>query len=332
MTVEAPRLAFDLALYKPGEARQSAEQKLGADLSTLVLETAARQDERITYYTFCQTSDGKIVSPEFSQKADISSLLRWETQTDILESKATLKIRDYILVQKAPFVVVWISPPEERLGYTEGRMVVGIGKEEERIKIVENYGVCLNCSSTECLNLANRLLSSLGERDFLDSPELLRASPIFISPEGIEPLDLMSRLIPLPCIWEKIKSGEAKALRQKAIEDARNVAQEVTSKIKQAQNKWELVKIGAFAEQKMGQLGWEMRSGSGCGWLNTELLSGISIFGYSHFHLDHQGTLSLRRNEAGVFVKKCPFCGAAVNRVIRPGYQCSCGKVYQGVC
>lgn len=333
MSVErkVENLAFNTRLYV---GRDHAEQRLAFDLAALALETALKN--RITPFTFVQTGKDRIECPELAN-GDILETLRWKTRSDILESKVTLKIRDFILSQKeTPFVIVWISPPDQELGYYEGRMVVGIGKEENELKIVENYGICIDFSSKTCLLLGEQLLQFSENEKYsgIDSTDQLRTTPIFIKPpKGIEPLDFIAKLIPIPDVWEKIKSGEARALKERAFKDAQAIAQRSMPKIIRATDQWDYIVAGAQAEQWMATAGWAMRTNSGCGSLNIELLSSaVSVFAHSHLHLNSQKELVLKKSEAGVFVRRCPFCDRVINKVIRPGYRCVCGRIYSGVC
>lgn len=331
------RFAFDIQFYTDRK-KNEASQRLASDLASLALELAPDPQKRITPYQLVQTQEGKVISPEFSD-TDIQEFLSWESRLDILEAKATLRIRDCILTQEAPFIVIWISPADEKLGYNEGRMVIGIGEREDGLNTVENYGICINFSSEDCLLLANQLLTfSENDCQGIDTTDQLRAQPIFIKPtQGVEPLDFMAELIPsFVNVLARIKNGEAEALKEQALNDARTIARKVMPQIMQleTENRRGLIAVGAYAEQQMMAAGWGMRANSGCGFLNTDFLSSstISVFSYSHLHLGTGGNLTLRKSEAGVFVKNCPYCGRVINEIIKPGYHCQCGKVYRGVC
>jgi hypothetical protein len=315
--------AFDLNLYA---SRQESRTRLATDLASLALELSP--SHQITPFTYRVTPSGDLISPEFSSR-DITHSLRWETPADVLESQAALRMRDFILSTEEPFIVVWISPPDEKLGYTEGRMVVGFSRQTEGTKMVENYGICLEESSDICVCMAQELFHLSGDsRSNLTANEI-RATPLFLKPpDGVEPLEYLCNLIPgLDWAWEKIGSGEAKVLREQALEDARAIAAEILPQVIRV-DEHQLVVIGAQAERKMMSRGWVLRSGSGCGLLNTELLAFSSI----HLHIDPIQGLIHKGTEAGVFAKKCPFCGASINKVIHRGYRCTCGRVYEGLC
>lgn len=328
-------MAFNVGLYAGLEPTE-AQRRLASDLSTLALELAQTPEERITPYLLTQTPDGRVISPDFSQ-ADISELLRWETREDFLESEATLRIRDYILTEKkSPFVVVWISPANEKAGYDEGRIVVGLGERIEGLNRVETYGICVNFKPGEDFFLANALREVAEGEDFspVRSKEELVTSPVFLKPpEGTEPLDFISQLIHLPEVWKRVKSGEVAALKNQAFEDARRTAGHFMPQIYRSGGQEEFILVGAQMEQAMMTRGWEMRRNSGCGALNSDLVAfpGASPFVHTHSQVDTQGNISVR-SESGTFVKNCPYCGKTINTVISAGYTCSCGEKYLGIC
>lgn len=327
----AERLAFNVGLYAE---RENLEQRLASDLAALVLETAERPDDRITPFTYIQTGANRLECPQFAPGQDIREILSWKTALDKLESQATLEIRSFILAQeKTPFVVVWINPPAEDLGYPEGRIVVAFGKSIDGIKVVENYGLCVDFSPETCLSLANQLLSFSEAKKELETINQVHATPIFLDPKEAGPVDFIAQHIPLPHAWERIKSDRAKLLGEQAFKEAQLIAQRAAARIRQAKSQWEYIVIGAQMEQQMAAAGRRMRAGSGCGSLNTEILSGLGSPFISHdFQINSRGEISLRRSERGTFVRKCPHCGETINKHIDSGYRCTCGKVYSGSC
>jgi len=321
------RLALDMGLYAQAF---DPRRRLASDLSALVLETSPDPDKRVTPYTMMETPNGRVICPEFGD-SDICDGLRYETQPDVLEARAALKIRDFILSSvKDDFLIVWISPPDEELGYSEGRIEAGFGREENGLKVVQTYGLCTQFSLEEHLILARHFLSFSDDQQgiSIETADQLRETPIFINSTEIDFLDLASEIIPLPDVWEKIRNGEAEILQKRALEVAHQVAKEINWKLVERGEFWDRVKVGAFAERRMQELlGWGMRSSSGCGVLNSEL----SAFAHSHTHINAQGAISVE-TQKGAFVRKCPYCGTVINRVINAGYTCSCGKKYLGVC
>lgn len=330
------RRALDFRLYRGLEKKQ-AEQQLADDLASLFLEISADSSQRITPYTWLQTDDDRVIVPEFSQDRDLEETLSWETPADILESKVALKIRDYLLSQnETPFIVVWVSPPNKNLGYPEGRIVAGIGQEKDSLRFIESYGICIDLSPTICVLLGQNLqtLSQNPNGSSIDSADQLRATPLFLKPpDNTDPLDYLANLIPLPDVWEKIKSGEAKVLKEQALSDARVIVEALTPQINHAQEDWEFVQLGIEAEQFMMSQGWSARSQSGCGALNSELsASGSFTYNHTHVSVDQYGNTASKKSESGTFVKNCPYCGQGINKVIHTGYTCACGQTYLGVC
>lgn len=338
MTLER-RIAFDLKLYQsPDLQEENLRQRVVGDLSSLFLEVAPRirAEEGVTPFVWRQRPDHKIIWPEFSNQP-IENHLRWETESDILESKATLAIRDMMLSSDGfPLLVVWISPPDEEFGYNEGRMVIGSIEDQNGVKNMESYGICLDLKPKECLSLAEKLFSLSDKKKAKTSLSIdqLRATPIAIKiPEGIASLEFIGQLIPqLSHVWRAIKNGQVEELERKAQKDARRIFEKM---IKPNIGTTDPIILGALAEQQMINLGWEANfASSGCGLSNSEFLSSpLLAFSHIHQNLDRAGKVVSTTTESGVFCRQCPYCGEEINKTIKPGFKCPyCGEVYLGRC
>lgn len=336
----AERLALDTSSqrYRPEnliDGNFEAEKtRLAADLAALVLETSSG----ITHYTFVETENGQVVCPQYPG-VDVAEILAWDTPADTLESLATLKIRDFILSNDSENdIVAWILPPNETLGYPEGRMVIGFSHQSKNgLTVVEKYGLVTRNSLEESLSLGNQLFSISNSPNLstINSAEVLRGHPFFIRPpEGIDPLEFLSQHLPLPNdTWENIKSGRAKALGERVYKFAQEATEEHFDSLQQTQSQAGFINIGALMEEEMMRLaGWKPRVGSGCGTLNSEV---SASWGTSFIHFQHRLNLqgeTTYKTESSTFVKKCPYCEKTINQVIEPGYRCSCGQVFTGSC
>jgi len=338
MTLER-KIALDLSLYDPKKLQGiELRRRFVGDLSSLFLEVAprVRTGEGVTPYTWRQRPDGEIIWPEFSDQP-IEKHLRWETKADILESRATLEIRDIMLSSEgSPLLVVWISPPDEELGYNEGRMVIGIVEDRDGLKSMNSYGICLDLEPGQCLSLAENLfsLSTKEEKEPALSIDQLRATPIAIKiSEEVSPLKFIAQLIPqLSHIWQAIESGRVDEREKKAQKDATRVFREI---VKPNIDTMDLVALGALAEREMIGLGWEANfASSGCGLSNSEVLSSrVFLFNHTHQYLDREGKTVSTATESGVFCQECPYCGESINERIKPGFKCPhCGRVYGHSC
>lgn len=319
------RLAYDMRCYVNG-AGEVDVHRAAVDASALVLECAADPDRKVTPFVYVQTEEGGVFSPEEGRYID--EILSWETPQDILASRASLKIRDYIVSQEPPFLVVWMSPPEEKYGYKTGRIVLGIGTRRDGIKVVENYGICTPISCDEVLALANRIFQySIDQKETkVSSGDELREIATCFRPEE-DPLDFAFKLLSLPeAIQERIKNGEAQVLKERAFRDALVLCEEAKTSLEKAQSARDFVEVGVSIERGMESRGWDMAPDSGCGVFNSQIAS----FYYTTFEVN--GEISFFESGVGVFVKECPYCHRSINKIIFAGYKCACGKVYTGVC
>lgn len=316
-------LAYNIDSYKGKSA-----QAFVADVSSLVLEASADQDKRITPYILCATPEKTVISPAFGD-TDISKLLKEKTPIDHLEGQATLKIKEIILTQEKPFVVVWISPPDENYGYKEGRLQVGFGKRQGFFNVVENYDICVKWSAEDCLSLGKRLMS-LSKEGEVNSTNDLRATPICLPlPEGEDPIDFIAQQIDLPKVWENIKSGEAKKLQEKAVADANQAMEKLFGRVQKASTKEERVAVGAAIMSEMHSSGWDTSSDACPGSFYSDSVTPYASFSYQ---VGENGSVSLVNSEFGVFCRECPYCHRIINAKISPGYRCSCGQVFTGAC
>lgn len=319
------RLSLDFRLYIPSgesDSWKAAENRLAHDLATLYQETAPHPEQRITQYDFeVMPKEELVFCPDYDDKRDIREMLSWKTPGDQLESKATLRICDFLLTREPPFIITWILPPNKEMGYPEGRLVIGTYRLEDQRKMVHNYGLCLDFPREYYSYFAQELISrSIKPDKKLTSLEELRETPIFIqlSPDD-DPLDLISQLIHAPEVWKRIRSGQAQERQKRALEDARPNAQRRMTEIRtSAPGRFELIQIGARAEREMERAGWEKGPDSGCGLSNTKLLSSLKTNQVGAKHT------SINLNTEKVGENKVACCGKLWNK----GQVCLlCGKI-----
>ena len=335
---QTEKLAFDLRKYATIESPQLAQQRLADDLAGLSLELAEEEEMRITPF-YWEQRDDKLVAPEFDEETDVLDMVEVNDRLDHLEYMASTRIKEYILNQDSfPMVTIWLSPPLEKNGqYPEGRINIGIGREEENIKIIDNWGIASRWDQETFIELGNWLVnfSDDPERQYQDSDQL-RSGPIFIDKSkmgGKEPLDFLEEVIPLGDeVWNKITSGEIRAQKEKNIRQAKEIPQEAMGEMRKITSREDWFYLGAMIEERMQKkIGYGFRSGSGCGALNTEKVS--SSYAYSHTQVDVEGNSQLKALSSGEakYVKRCGNCGAMIEKRISAGYTCSeCGGVYKG--
>lgn len=332
------KLAFDLRKYAAIESSRLAQQRLAEDLAGLSLELAEAEEMRITPFYFEQRGD-KLVAPEFDEESDVLEMIEVNDRLDHLEYMASARIKEYILNQDSfPIVTIWLSPPfeEDSEQYPEGRINIGIGREKDELKIIDNWGIASRWNQETFIELGNWLtnFSEEPERQYHTSDQL-RSEPFFIDKSkmaGREPLEFLKEIIPLKeKIWNQITSEEIKVLKKNNIRQARMIAQEVVNKMGKIQTREDWFHLGAMIEERMQkQIGYGFRSGSGCGVLNSEK---VSSYAYSHTSVDSSGEAEAKILTSGEakYVKKCGNCGATIEKRISAGYTCpECGGVYKG--
>lgn len=337
MDRERPR-AYDLNLYRkaaPTLGMNRAQQRFVADTRALWRETSvAPPEERITRVVLVETPDGKVVSPEYDPETDIRDILRIETKSDELEAEATLVIRDFVLSRNDDSsLAIWMSPEKKEYGYIRGRIQFGFGGTKDGLGRVVTYAFPMNLSTEECLILAQDLIRASGNKEGweIKTDEQLRANVLCLrAPEGTTPLDFLAEHIDWPKIWERIGSEEVKEWEAQIDREVALIVEGKMPEIMAVRSQKELDLIGAQIEWQIMIHSGRQLMGGPCGQLNYEILQ-ASVFSHSHIHIDNLGQM-MKVGEMGVFCRNCPYCGRSINAVIRPGYRCSCGQVYSGVC
>lgn len=318
------RKAFDTARY-------SHEEGFIGDLASLAIEFSVNLplEKRINPFVLEVATDGRVVNPALGP-SDVAEYYSDETELDRMEKEAGLKMRDCLLCEPEGALSIWISPPGGPLNYEEGRIVVGLNKEENGVRLLESYGICTNHDPQHCLDISNQLNGSTNTDCAFDSPEDLRNKVFVVIPPDGEPWGFLRKIIPMDNVWDSIESGQAHQVKQKALKDAQEVAHKTRPLLFNAQTEREYIHAGAYAERLMQARGWKMISGA-CGSLNGDLMNNEGMFIHSHFQLNPTGEIVGAKTEIGKFVRRCGKCGKEINKVIKAGYRCPCcGGIYEG--
>lgn len=308
--------------YNIDSDQKRKPQALASNLSSMVLEGYG-----ITPFIYCSTPQDTVISPAYGND-DIASF-KLEKPIHHLEQQATLKIKEIILSQDEPFAVVWISPPDEKYGYKEGRLQVGFGRKQGYIKVVENYGIRVNWSAQDCLSLGNNL-AELSDNEEIASIDKLRSTAFNLRlPPDIDPVDFIAGKIDLPEVWEEIKNGEAKRMQEKAVADANRAVEKLFPQVQTALTKEERVAAGSAVVGEMQSSGWDISPDICPGSFYSESVSAFASFNYQ---VGENGSVNLVSSELGVFCRECPYCHRTINKIIYPGFRCACGEVFTGAC
>ncbi len=305
------RLALDCSSF-------TSPSEIPIGLASLFIEARDTQEieKRIVPYRFQKIGD-KVISPEWGED-DIAEYFCWETERDRQESEAGVKVRQALIEQPEGTAVVWLSPPAE--GYPEGRISIGKIVWENNVKEMHCYGIAAKFSKEKFLHLADEF----GNDDKVNL-EKLRSQVFLLSSNDYEdPWQVLKIKLPLGKIWIEIETKRAELRKEKYQRDAEIVVKSIPDYM------WSMsrIRMGAYLERGMERMGHRINTvKSGCGGLNRDLISSSPMRVLNSPH----GVVSTEKSD-GVYVKECPYCHKKINKLIHPGYQCECGKVFKGIC
>lgn len=317
------REAFDTTKY-------SHEDGLINDLASLAIESSVDLplEKRVNPFVLEVANDGRVISSALGPK-DVVEYYSNTSKLDRAEKEAGIKIRDCLLSEPDGTLSIWISPPGGPLEYEEGRIVVGLNRKSDDTRFLESYGICMDYDSQRCLDISRQLNDHTSPRQTIDCPEDLRDKIFVIMPPKNKPWKFLREHVPMNNVWDSIESGQVHQTKRQAMRDAREISRRTMQLISVAQSEQDYIQAGAYAERHMRSQGWNITSGA-CGSLNGDLLVNTKTFLHSHFQIGLEGNVIGVRTEVGKFVKKCGKCGREINKVIKAGYKCTCGCMYEG--
>ena len=303
------------------------EQAFAYELAKLAGETCLDKAivERVSSSVWEQNGE-RVVNREFSDH-DVEEHFSNITWLDKQERAAGLKIRESMLTQPDGSTCLWISPPGDHEGYSEGRIQVGFNFSEQGVKKIKLNIFPINFSATECIEIAN----SFGVEGYtFGDCEDIRSEVLVISNNGWEKI---KEKIYLPEIWQAIESEVVNIVEKNLYADAWQVTREVAMGFDGQMLKSNHAQIALMAERHMRRRGHNMSSGP-CGAMPSDLYEqgeGNDQYSLEVKRLDLNGKTLSVENEHGTFVWSCPQCKAMVRKVLKKGAKCpnsECKRVY----
>lgn len=149
--------------------------------------------------------DGKDINGE--SNPPIRKFFDTTTQVGEDEDLAVVRMQNWAKERTAG-VILWPSPVRPDIGYNLTKYQIGILTTQNGEKQLENVAILTHHTGYECLKIAQTISSLLSPNKItLLNPEALRANPIPITlPIGTSWIDVLSKYIPAPNAWEKIKT------------------------------------------------------------------------------------------------------------------------------
>lgn len=297
-------IALDLRRYDTPEKLAS----LINDTASLSIEASDTELPRINPSFFVKKGDNYVVAPGRDKRDVMQMFVPNDKATSAAE-----KIRDMLINDDRNNTYVWISPSGD---WPETRIQVGakMATKGKNFDYLKRYDISTKVSPTECLNIAQLLVSMSSEGGtFPRSPEDLKDMVIKLSiPPGQNPFEVLSKFIILPekNVWKSIINGTVEKNKAMAVKAA------VIATLPVRMNPQVIysspVEYGAYIETMMAHEGFGMDPERfGCGSSNIESLASS---GYSYIETT---TMSLsHKDRYGSLKFRCPKCDIVNTRQI----------------
>jgi hypothetical protein len=322
---------FDTSLYinLPKKRRVKV---IANDLAGLVLEAGDRPlEDRINPWYIAITPEGNAIN--LLSRENVTKNFNTKTLLSRSETKgATDFYYNKALNAKPGDFIFWFSPSEGNSPYKEARINVAKVRTLFGLKVLECYGIPSKISPQEILEIANYFQIMSEDKVSSDPEELRELAILWPTIVGENTWEIFEKAVKLDSnAWETIKTGKSRKVKNEAYKAALPAAKRLNEDLKKAQAPFDFIKAGARAEMHMIQNGFNINS-EGCpGVFNSELLQkSMAVLGIDALGNYRKTTFSGEKKSK--YVKKCPYCDATIEKIIEPGYKCSCGQVFEGVC
>lgn len=256
-------LAFDITKYK-----NSPEESLAEDMAGMSSELADKPlEERINPRRF-KIISRKIFDPKTGK--EVPGEMREDTEFDKREAAAARAFYKHVLAYPAGSVVIGFSPRGGDSPYKDSRINVVYKSGEEDL---EFYGVVTTLSPSLLMYRAIRLSEFSSENIIINSPANLRDKVIPVALKENPWKFLQAHMSIDSQAWQEIADGKPWLRKEEALEKTRQIASMVTPMLGKARTELEFIKIGAWAERRMQEMGLQINFRNCPGLFNLELLA-----------------------------------------------------------
>jgi hypothetical protein len=209
--------------------------------------------------------------------------------------------------------IFWLSPEGGRSNYDQGRICIGIVKNNEQVEL-ECRGIPVLVTANELLEMGNRIIKHSGENLMhINEPEDLREKAIGINLKSDEELwKLCEFVFGMKKVWQAIIRGDDIKKKEELIDVINTVLPKVRS-IYKSFNPENSIESGAFFEREMKIRGYEMVGGNH-GDLNTSF---DKLFSSSEISVQPEIRNGKKYCPCGAEIKEgmtvCPDCGLKIS-------------------
>ena len=224
-------------------------------------------------------------------------------------------------------LLIWFSPILPDV-YEESLIVIYQTIEVNGQKHILYRALCGTQTFEQCLKIAGGLIPYLqpDSLKLFKDPRELRAIPLQLSfPKNEKWIDILSRHIQMPEVWQAITSGQDIEEKLKALAVAQKIIGKYHPQIANARTEEDLQRIGRAIEWNLQrELGIILQPGP-CGELYLDSLGSWGL-GIPSF-----GGKFLLGGEWGKFIRNCGACGKELHRYMTKGDRCPyCNGIYEG--
>lgn len=306
-------------LPKEGESIKDAKNRATRDLAAGSIEQReGPPEERINTYPYIINNRGQLAEKE----TDKRPALRWVKESDYLENHGFLLMEHWA---KEGFSknLAWFSPPDEKHGYTEARLVVSEREKNENETIIICRAFCLPYSEEECIDIAKDIAKTSDHNIVsINSGDTLRAFPVFFNPpKNLTWYEYLEEKIKEPEIWKKVRDGDDYKSKDEALRLSRPIVNEYFDLIMAANSAYEYVLVGALMEKEWVSSNIIFQANGSCGVSNQAALEMFNrspglfndIFSKAAMS-NHEKSFECPKCHkaipSGLGITVCPHCGA----------------------
>jgi len=279
-----------------------------AELAGIFLENAVEKvEKRINPYELNFDTEG---NPDF----------RCEQNSEMGRAEYEGMKNIWKLAKSGYKYIFWLSPSGGRSEYTDGRIVVGIVKDREIVKI-DCRGIPILVKSEEMFEMANKIINLGGNSiNEIKQTEDLREQALGINLDvrnQNQLWDFCENIFGMEEVWNVIKQGKD-VYRKKEIE---SIVNETLSEIKVRFGGFtenNSIHAGALLEKMMEQRGYQIEGGNHGG-LNSDLTESSfdKLFSKSEISVEPELKDGKRFCPCGTELKDganvCPTCGLKIS-------------------
>lgn len=290
-TLQRPEINSFITTWKAKNPEQVAEE-----LASYSMETHRIPDP----YHFLITSSGELWSP--SAKRKVKDVVLRTPPVGELEYQAVSAIEQWVK-ENNEGVIAWISPPHPGI-YPTSKVIISEIEYEGGVKKLFNRALILDFDQEKCLEFARDLANFSQNRPLLFHLDEVRSTPLILNTKGNSWIYILQELILDPVLWQMVRRGEDKAVKERALVQARVVYQTLADKN---------MPMGDAGRMILGMLG--DKSGS-CPIIFTAGTA-FQVFAGSSQLIG--GSSGLESDSKGSLYFPCPAC-KTINKRPREGY------------